>query len=285
MTGLRTLGASAALVFGAACGGRTPIVPRGPNPTPAPPPQAGAPVTSVPAPAAPVVPTPAPASGRTWDSTVVFERPNGSLLRPAALVYELSSRRDTLRTALGTRSVVVQEATLAGVPTWLVTESRTGTAVETSDSLHLSRADLSPQRWTASIGSSQIAVSFARDSMYGAAQTYQGRSSFTAPMPRGALLTAGMVERIVELLPLGPGYRSAASLVLLEMGTPRAIPGQLSVDREERVTLPDREADCWVVTLAAGTLSQRLWVTKDAPRVVKTEQATRAGVLTAMLQP
>ncbi len=285
MRSRRHLAGVAALMLVTACGGRTPI---GPPPVPAPVPRPAPTVTppdSTPH-RSPTAPTTAPSHGlRTWDSTVVFERPNGALLRPAALVYALFSQRDTLRTALGVRTVVVQEATLAGVSSWLVTEARTGTSVETSDSLYLSRADLTPERWSAWIGKSQIAVSFSRDSMFGAAQTYQGRSSFAAPLPAGALLTAGMVERIVELLPLELGYRAAGSLVLLEMGTPRLVPGQLLVDHEERIALADREVVCWVVTLRAGPLAERLWVTKEAPRVVKTEQTTGSGVLTAMLQP
>jgi hypothetical protein len=94
-----------------------------------------------------------------------------------------------------------------------------------------------------------------------------------------------MVDRIVELLPLAPGFRTGATIVLFEMGTPRVIPAELRVDREEPVALGDRTVDCWVVTLRAGPLEERLWVSKEAPRVVKTEQATGAGVLTAVLLP
>jgi hypothetical protein len=43
--------------------------------------------------------------------------------------------------------------------------------------------------------------------------------------------------------------------------------------------------DCWVVTLRGGTLEERLWVSKEGARVMKTEQATGLGVLTAVLQP
>jgi hypothetical protein len=219
------------------------------------------------------------------ESLPPFERPNGMLLRPGAFTYQLSTRRDTLITPLGQRTVVVSETTFAGAPSWLIAESRTGTAVTTTDSLFLARADLSPGRWLATNGSAQLASSFSRDSMFVAMQSYQGRASFVTPLPAGALLTPGMVERIVELLPLAVGFRTGATILLFEMGTPRAIAAELRVDREEPLTLADRTVDCWVVTLRGGTLEERLWVSKEAPRVMKTEQATGQGVLTAVLQP
>jgi hypothetical protein len=231
-------------------------------------------------------PTPAaptPAAAAPSDSIPVFERPNGALLRPATLVYTLSSRRDTLTTPLGTRTVSMLETIVDGTPTWLVAESRTGTAVETSDSLYLTRADLSPERWTAAIGKSQLAASFTRDTMFAAMQTYQGRSQFTAAVPAGVLLTPGMVDRVIELLPLQAGFRAGASLMLLEMGSPRTMPAELTVEREESCALPDRPGDCWVVLLRSGPIEERLWVTKLASRVVKTEQATGAGLLASAL--
>lgn len=219
------------------------------------------------------------------ESLPPFARPNGLLLRPGRFVYQLSLRRDTIVTPLGQRTVVVSEANFAGVPAWLIAESRTGTPVSTSDSLYLARPDLSPGRWIASSGNAQLASSFSRDSMFVAMQSYQGRASFVTPLPAGALLTPGMVERVVELLPLEVGFRTGATIVLFEMGTPRAIPAELRVDREERVELPDRAVDCWVVVLRAGLLEERLWVSRESPRVVKTEQVTGAGVLSAVLMP
>ncbi|MFL5607795.1 MAG: hypothetical protein ACJ8AD_15195 [Gemmatimonadaceae bacterium] len=229
------------------------------------------------------VPTSAPLSSARSDSIPVFERPNGALLRPATLVYSLSSRRDTLTTPLGTRTVSMVETVVDGTPTWLVAESRTGTAVETRDSLYLTRADLAPERWVAAIGRSQLAASFTRDTMFAAMQTYQGRSQVTTGVPAGVLLTPAMVDRVVELLPLQTGFRTGASLLLLEMGAPRTMPAELTVEREESCALPDRPGDCWVVLLRSGAIEERLWVTKLASRVVKTEQATGAGLLTGVL--
>jgi hypothetical protein len=230
-------------------------------------------------------PVPNGLAGVAVESLPPFERPNGLLLRSGTFVYQLSGRRDTLVTPLGLRTVVVSETTFAGSPSWLIAESRTGTAVPTTDSLYVARADLSPARWLATNGKTQLASSFSHDSMFAAMQSYQGRASFVTALPPGALLTPGMVDRIVELLPLAIGFRAGATLVLFEMGTPRAIPAELRVDQDEQLTLGDRPVDCWVVVLRAGALEERLWVSKDGARVVKTEQATGAGVLTAVLQP
>jgi hypothetical protein len=221
----------------------------------------------------------------TADTPPRAGRPNGALVRTGSLVYRLSSRRDTLFTPLGVRTVVVSEATMAGAPAWLIVESRTGTVVETSDSLYLARADLAPERWVAAIGRTQLAVSFARDSMFAAMQTYQGRTSFSAAVPPGTLLSGGMVDRVVELLPLQAGFRTETSLLLVDIGGPRTVPATVSVEREDPVALADRTVDCWVVLLQAGAIVERLWVTKESPQVVKTEQLTGVGLLSALLEP
>ena len=98
----------------------------------------------------PVAASPTPPAVDTLPS---FERPSGALLRPGTLIYALSLIRpagDT--TPLGRRTVSVSEAIIGGVPSWLIAESRVGTVVETTDSVTLVRADLAPERWSASIG-------------------------------------------------------------------------------------------------------------------------------------
>jgi len=233
------------------------------------------------------------------DTTLLpYERPNGTLLRPVTMVYDLTLTRAAaatdsaadstgmIVTPLGMRTVQVGEAVLAGVPSWLIVETRTGTAVETRDSLFLSRTTLTPARWIASSGRAQLGASFTRDSAYGALQSYQGRSSFSLPLGSGALVTPGMVERVVELLPLHFGYQATATVVLVELGAPRSVAATLTVEREERLrTAPEVEVDCWIVALRAGTSEQRLWVSKEAPRVLKTEQAVSRGMLTAIARP
>jgi hypothetical protein len=215
------------------------------------------------------------------DSLFAFERPIGAPLRTGSSTYRLSLLRDAGPIALGERTVEVMETQLGGAPTWLVAERRTGSAVPTTDSLWLARAELTPVRWVGTVDRAQLAASFARDTIFGALQNYAGRSSFATPLLPGVLVTPGMTERIVEMLPLRAGYRAAASLILVDMGTPRVLPAELSVDREDRVRTSAGDADCWVVLLRAGAMEERLWVDKGRRLVVRTEQVTAAGKLVA----
>ena len=235
----------------------------------------------VPTPPAPI-PVPLPT---TLDSVASFEHPNGSLMRAASLTYDLSLLRQSgPPTSLGTRTVDISEAMLGGTPAWLIAEARRGTAVETTDSVYLVRADLTPERWASTIGRAQLGASFSRDSIFGAVDTYQGRASFALAFPPNALLSAGMVERVIELLPLRAGYRASATLVLIEGAQARLVPAELSVDREERIQLGDHAVECWLVALRAGALEERLWVTKEQSRVGRTEQALAGGVLAATMR-
>lgn len=219
------------------------------------------------------------------DSLLPFERPNGALLRPGVAVYELALDRAGVRTPLGMRTVEVSESASGGSPGWLIAESRTGTVVPTSDSLWVLRADLTPVRWAATIDRTQLAVAFTGDSAFGAVQSYRGRTSFATAVPPSALITGGMLERVIELLPLRDGYRAGASLLLFDLGTPRALDAEVMVERSERVRVGSAEVDCWVVALRAGVMEHRLWVSRDASRVVRSEQMLPSGVLTASLLP
>jgi hypothetical protein len=185
--------------------------------------------------------------------------------------------------SLGTRTVEVSESGLGGAPAWLISERRTGTAVATTDSLWVARADLSPLRWVATVDRAQLGASFSHDSIFGALQSYSGRYSFASPMLPGPLVTPGMAERVIELLPLASGYRAGASLILVDMGTPRALPAEIAVEREERTRTSTGDVDCWVVLLRAGAMEGRLWVDKSRRLIVRTEQRTSAGTIVGEL--
>lgn len=232
----------------------------------------------------PVPDLPAVTPTAVTDSAGYFARPNGMLMHPDTATYTLELRRDTVLVPLGARTVVVSASTLGGVPDWLVAESRTGTAIATYDSLHLRRVDLAPVRWTARNGVSQLAVSFTADSMFAALQDYQGRGSFAAGIPPGALITPAMVDRLLALVPLGVGYRSGASLVNIEERGPQAVPATISVEGEEQVMLGAQQVDCWLVVLRTPTTEKRYWVQKSPQRVVKTERQAAKGTLTEVLQ-
>ena len=231
----------------------------------------------------PVAASPTPPAVDTLPS---FERPNGALLRPGTLTYALSlirSAGDT--TPLGRRTVSVSEAIIGGVPSWLIAESRVGTVVETTDSVTLVRADLAPERWAATNGKSRFAASFSRDSMFGGTDTYQGRSSFWIAVPSSALLSAGMAERVIEMLPLRDGYHVGAYLVLVSGQTPQLVRSEIVVDSTETLTIGRQAVECWRVLLRTPATEERLWVARDAARVVRIEQLVAGGILKSELQP
>lgn len=217
------------------------------------------------------------------DSVSTFQRADGGALRPSVATFRLSLVRNSGPMALGTRTVEVSESILGGAPAWLIAERRNGTAVPTTDSLWVTRGDLAPLRWVATVDRSQLAASFSHDSIFGAFQSYSGRSSFAVPVLPGVLVTPGMTERVLELLPLAAGYRAGASLIIVDQGTPRALPAEIAVEREERTRTSTGEADCWVVVLRAGALEERLWVDKTRRAVVRSEQRTSAGTVVGEL--
>lgn len=225
------------------------------------------------------------AAQATTDSLPPFERPNGALLRSGTLTYSLSlTKPGGTTTALGARTVTVSEAQLGGTPGWLVADAKTGTVVPTSDSVYLVRADLAPERWIATNGQSRLGASFTRDSAFGAVDGYQGRASFALGVPANVLLSSGMLERVLELLPLRDGYHVGASLLLMEGASQRVVPAEILVRPPESVLAGAGPVDAWLVLVRWGASEERLWVARDTMRVVRTEQAVAAGILTSVLQ-
>jgi hypothetical protein len=150
--------------------------------------------------------------------------------------------------------------------------------------VYVARADFAPERWNATIGRAQLGASFTHDSVFGAVQSYQGRASFSLAVPANVLVSAGMTERVLELLPLREGYHVAGALLLVDGLSPHVVPAEIIVERSEQVSIGSRSVDAWRVTLRWGAMEQRLWVARDGTRVVKTEQAIAEGVFTATLQ-
>lgn len=219
------------------------------------------------------------------DSLPPFERPNGALLRTGSLTYLLSlTKAGGATIALGTRTVTVSETQLGGTPGWLVADAKMGTAVPTFDSAYVARDDLAPARWNAINGPARLGVSFSRDSAFGAIDGYQGRTSFALAVPSNLLLSTGMLERVLESLPLREGYHAAASLLLADGASVRVVPAEIVVGSAEPVAVGARDVPAWRVLLRWGASEQRLWVARDVARVLKTEQSLPDGVFTSVLQ-
>jgi hypothetical protein len=134
-------------------------------------------------------------------------------------------------------------------------------------------------------GRAQLGVSFTRDSAFGALQNYQGRSSFALGVPANVLLSTGMVQRVLELLPLAEGYHAGASLFVVEGLIPKLVPAEIVVERSEGVPVGGRTEEAWRVVLRWGETERRLWIARNGARVVRTEQAVPEGILAGVLLP
>ena len=185
-----------------------------------------------------------------------------------------SQRRRTV-TPLGTRTVTVAESQLGGMPGWVDRRARDGyRGADARLASWLTRADLAPERWVATIGNAQMAASFIAGLVFGAIQSYQGRASFVLGVSRQPAAQR-MTERLFELLPLR-GLSCAASLLLLDGGTPARLPAELLVEREER---RGRRRTTWLLgggRCGPGAIEAALWVSRAmGPR--RADGAGRAG--------
>jgi hypothetical protein len=98
------------------------------------------------------------------------------------------------------------------------------------------------------------------------------------------LLSAGHGERLIEMLPLGEGYRVAATMLVVGGATPVLMPAEIVVEREEDADVNGHLVRAWRVALRSGAIEARYWVSRDGTRVVRTEQALPEGVMVGVLQ-
>ena len=186
--------------------------------------------------------------------------------------------------ALGTRAVAVNAAVLAGSPVWQIAEERRGTMLETADTVTLLQSDLSPQHWAARIGTAQVGAAFTHDSVFGAIETYRGRSSFTAAIPPGIILSAAMLECLVEVLPLDRGYHITAS-VLTVADAPRVMTADITVEDEESVRVGAGVIAAWRVNVRTEDTLALLWISRAEHRVVRKDETIRGDHLVSAVLP
>src|SRR6185503_220281 len=123
------------------------------------------------------------------DSLARRVRVNVNGLRPSEFVYQTTLERDAGTTAIGTRTVSVAVTTYAGVPSWLLLETRTFDTggAPAVDSLFADFAALRPMHWSAIQGTARLGVEFRGDTAFGATSGPPGRRSIVAVIPSGAM--------------------------------------------------------------------------------------------------
>jgi hypothetical protein len=196
-------------------------------------------------------------------------RVDGAQLHPTQLVYQTTLERDSGTVLLGYRSVSVSSATYAGIPAWLLVESRFGDGIPATDSLYTTFVGLTPMHWSASQGSARLVTEFRGDTTFGGTSAPPGRRSIMSASPPGTIVNGAMLETILRLLPLSIAWEDSASIMSVSVSSNTTLPARLAVIGEDRVRVPAGTFDCWVVSVRADPARGMYWVTKTDPIVVR----------------
>lgn len=215
---------------------------------------------------------------RAADSSVAAQplRPDGTRLRPRAMLYDMLVTGDSGTQHVGWYTVWIYDVTFAGRPAWEVSDRRESHAPfavrVTRDSVILGRDDLAPLRWEASAGASRFVTAFSGDSAYGGATGPAARSTFTIAAPAPVVTSEGSLDALLQIAPLGTGWSASASMLVADMAGARLLPLHLAVVREEAVAIPAGQFDAWVVRAAVNGSERLIWIDKATRVVVKTSE-------------
>jgi hypothetical protein len=131
---------------------------------------------------------------------------------------------------------------------------------------------LTPLHWGASTGQARLAAEFTQEKLYGATSSPLGRRSLVGPAPRGVIASEGMLDGILQLSPVDDGWTADAMLLVVGLDSTRVVPGRLTAEREEEVTVPAGTFESWVVSLKTENAEKWLWISKEQRIVVKSSQ-------------
>jgi hypothetical protein len=191
---------------------------------------------------------------------------------PTQSSYRLLLARDTVSSPLGDQQFAITAVDYAGTPALLLARSGGQGVTMVSDSLVVRRSDLRPLHWIAAQGVARVAAEFTPDSAYASMTSPLGKQNIVLPNRADILVNAMAVDVIVSGLPLATAWRDSATMLVIDAGGAALTPVTLSVEGEERITVPAGEFDCWIVAIEAERASGRLWVTKQGQLVVRSEQ-------------
>jgi hypothetical protein len=190
-------------------------------------------------------------------------------LRPGQFLYQTVLERDASTTPLGSRTVTTAPITYNGTAVWLLLETRTGAGIPATDSLIADTAALHPIHWNSVVGQARLGIEFRGDTAFGATTAPAGTRSIVMALPTSTIVSPAMLETMLRLLPLGPGWQDSTTTLSVLLGAAALLPTQLSVIGEDRVQVPAGSFDCWVVSVRAASAHGLYWVTKSDPIVVR----------------
>jgi hypothetical protein len=193
-----------------------------------------------------------------------------SRLQPFVRSYDMIVHVGDSAHVIGQRNVTLTTSLYGGQPAWLLTESRTG-IVPSMDSLFLG-LDLRPLHWSSELGRSRLGAEFSGDSIFGATVTPTARGSMILGSRPDVLVSTGMIETLVALLPLTTEWSDSAAVLAVDAGEAVLLPAELAVTGEAQLVEGDSASVAWVIALRTERSQLQIWVEKSSGRVGRIEQ-------------
>lgn len=202
-------------------------------------------------------------------------------MRPFTRSYDMVVHGGDSVVVIGQRDVVLGQATYAGQPAWLLTESRTG-VVAALDSLFLA-FDLRPLHWSSALGRSRLGAEFSADSMFGAVATPAARRSMILGIPPDLLVSTAMVEALVAVLPVAADWSDSAAVLAVDAGDLQVLPAELAIVGEEPPLQGDTTGGSWLLVVRTERAQLQLWIDKTLGEVTRIEQTLPPHVGTRLV--
>jgi hypothetical protein len=180
-----------------------------------------------------------------------------SRVQPFHRSYDMITHAGDSSWVIGQRDLTLTDTTYAGTPAWLLVETRTG-VVPAAESLYLAR-DLRPIHWASTLGQARLGLEFVGDSILGATTSPLGRRSIVAPSKPDVIVSVGMLELLLPLLPLEQRDTDSVSVLQVDAATTSISTAGLAVEDQAFDIVPA----AWLATLSIDSAKTLVLVRKD----------------------
>ena len=165
--------------------------------------------------------------------------------------------------ALGSRSIRLASVVHAGIPAWLIVETRTG-AVPAAESLDVARS-MRPAQWAGSVGNARVTVAFGRDSIFGGTTGPGGRQTIILAGGPSLIVSTAMLEALFPALHWTPYRSDSVQVLVIDHVASSVISAELAVIGEDSV---DARA-AWIAVLRAPARSVLFWIDQETGAVLR----------------
>jgi hypothetical protein len=211
-----------------------------------------------------------PATMRAQDSTAASLSPilgaDTSRVASFSREYDMFAWIGDSLVFLGARQVRLDSSVHAGMPAWLIVETRTG-AVPAAESLYVSRS-MRPVQWTGSVGRARLTVAFGRDSIFGGTTGPGGRQTVMLAGGPSLIVSTAMMEALFPLLAWTPYRSDSVQVLVADHVSGSVIPAELAVIGEDSVAA----RSAWIVVLRAPARSVLFWVDQETGTLLRLQQ-------------